>query len=312
MVPKNIYRALNIGLYVFVACALLYFVARWSYTEGFQTSAEQSGVSYPLCFLTVAPQEEYLDFLLKMTNTQPVFVVCDSNEYVPPQQIKSKDYSAIIITEKDAPTIKPVSPNTIYFVKIADEVCGKNGFLNTNNAITKSPSAWDKALYYFCMKNHTDYVWFIEEDVFVPRPTIFDEINAKYPTTDLVTKQHVLEKDDPGFYWWFDGEGRMDRPYYRSLVCASRVSRKLLNLVGKMAQEKHTVCFLEILFSSLAHNNGLTIEQIPELQSIIFRHSWTKDTVHMNGLFHPVKNVAEHTKFRTYLESKTNRGQILG
>ena len=296
MAYKHIYRTLYIGLYVCVAVALLYLIAHASYTEGFQ-----SPTPYPVCFLTVAPKEEYLDFLLKFTLTQPVYVVCDNNDYNPPDIYKS-----VIITEADAEAIQPVAPNTLYFLKIADDACGKRGFLNTNNAVPKTPSAWDKALYYFCLKNMSEYVWFVEEDVFIPRATILDEINQKYPTTDLITKQHVLEKDDPAFYWWFDGEGKMDRPYYRSLVCASRISRRLLTLVGKMAKEKRTVCFLEILFSSLAHNNGLTIEQIPELQSIIFRHDWTKDTVHMNGLFHPVKNVSEQTEFRNYLESKSN------
>ena len=246
-----------------------------------------------------------MDFLLNLTSTQAVFVVCDNNEYTPPTQIKSKDYRAIIVTDADQ-GIRPVSPNTLYFIQIPEEVSAKNGFINTNNAITKTPSAWDKALYYFCLKNPTDHVWFVEEDVFIPRSNILDEINSKHPNTDLVTKQHVFEDDDPGFYWWFDGEGKMERPYYRSLVCAVRVSRNILNLVSKMAKEKRTVCFLEILFSTLAHQNNLSIEQIPELQSIIFRHSWTKDTVHMNGLFHPIKDVSEQTEFRRHLESESD------
>ena len=310
MTSKNIYRALYIGLYVFIAVALLYLVAHSSYTEGFSAN-KQAVPSYPVCFLAVAPQEEYLENLLKFTLTQPVFIVCDNNEYEPPAQIKSKDYTAVVITEASQEEMPPVSPNTLYFVKIADGICGKHGFINTNNAIPKTPSAWDKALYYFCLKNMSENVWFIEEDVFIPRADILDEMNAKYPTADLVTKQHVLDTDDPSFYWWFDGDGKMERPFYRSLVCASRVSRRLLNLVKKMAKEKRTVCFLEILFSTLAHQNQYTIVQAPELQSIIFRHSWTKDTVHKNGLFHPVKNISEHTTFRNHLNSQSNGGKII-
>ena len=297
-----------IGLYVFIAVALLFLIARSSYTEGFQTAA---ATAYPVCFLTVSPQEAYLDNLLKYTLTQPVFVVCDNNEYQPPSQIKSKDYTPVIITDANQPEMPPVSPNTIYFIKIADDVAGKRGFINTNNAIPKTPSAWDKALYYFCLKNMSPHVWFIEEDVFLPRHNILDELNRKYPDTDLVTKQHVMDKDDPEFYWWFDGDDKLNRPFYRSLVCATRVSRRILDLVTKMAKEKRTVCFLEILFSTIAHHNKFTIENPPELQSIIFRHSWTKDTVHMNGLFHPIKNIAEHDEYRTHLDSKSNGSQIL-
>ena len=78
MISKNIYRTLYIGLYVFIAVALLFLIARSSYTEGFQTAA---ATAYPVCFLTVSPQEAYLDNLLKYTLTQPVFVVCDNDDY---------------------------------------------------------------------------------------------------------------------------------------------------------------------------------------------------------------------------------------
>jgi len=303
MRSRNTYKVIYIVLYVFVAAGLLYLIANASYTEGFQSVAP---VLYPLCFLCVSPPEDFLNNLLEMTKTQPVYVVCDNNDYQPPVQIKSKDYTAIILTEASNNNEYGVSPNTIHFIKIQDDECGKRGYINSASTIPKKPSAWDKALYYFCLKNAAKHVWFIEEDVFIPRPNILDEMNARYANTDLVTKQHVSEKDDPAFYWWFDAEEKMERPYYRSLVCATRVSRRIFDKVAIMAKEKRTVCFVETLFSTIAHHNQFTIEQAPELQSVIFRHTWTKETVHMNGLFHPVKDVAEHNAFKQYLGSKSN------
>ena len=303
---KTTHKIMYNILYVVVAFALLYFIAsRINYAEGFQNiantqrpSPRPSPTIYPLCFLCVAPPKEFLESLVQFTKTQPVYVLCDNNEYKPPE---SANYKTIRITERDTTKSHPVTPGLLYIVQIEDSVCGKDGYINSASTIPKKPSAWDKALYYFCLKNMAPHVWFVEEDVFVPRANIFDEMNGRYPNTDFVTKQHVLEADDPGFFWWFDAEGKMERPYYRSLVCAARVSRNIFNEVAKMAKEKRTVCFVETLFSTIAHHNNFTIEIAPELQSVIFRHDWTKETVHMNGLFHPVKDVKDHIAFRAHL-----------
>jgi hypothetical protein len=200
-----------------------------------------------------------------------------------------------------------VSSGVLYIVQIQDEVCGEHGFINAASTIPKKPSAWDKALYYFCLKNSTNHVWFVEEDVFFPRYNIFDEINRRYPNTDFVTKQHVSEKEDPDFYWWFDAEGKMERPYYRSLVCTARISRNIMNEITKIASEKRTICFVETLFSTIVHHKKFTLELAPELQSVIFRHDWTKETVHMNGLFHPVKDVKDQIAFRMHLEGSATK-----
>ena len=300
MGSKGSHKIVYTILYVLVAVALLYFIAsRVNYAEGFQLAgpAAPSGL-YPLCFLCVAPPKEFLESLIKFTATQPVYVICDNNEYDPPE---SMDYKTVRITEKNPEMSHPVNPGTLYIVQISDEVCGKNGYINSASTIPKKPSAWDKALYYFCEKSSAPHVWFVEEDVFIPRANIFDEMNTRYPNTDFVTKQHVSETEDPGFFWWFDAEGKMERPYYRSLVCAARVGRNLFREIATMAAEKKTVCFVETLFSTIVEHKKFTKEIAPELQSVIFRHNWTKDTVHMNGLFHPVKDVKDHIAFRKHL-----------
>jgi len=269
--------------------------------EGFQEAAAVTPniSTYPLCFLCVAPPKEYLKTLVPFTQTQTVYVICDNNEYVPPDSL---DYKTVKITERDAATSHPVSPGVLYIVQIPDDICGKAGYINSASTIPKKPSAWDKALYYFCVKNMAPHVWFVEEDVFIPRPDIFDEMNGRYPNTDLVGKQHVSETEDPGFFWWFDAEGKMERPYYRCLVCAVRISRNIFAEIATMAAEKKTVCFVETLFSTIVEHKKFTKELAPELQSVIFRHNWTKDTVHKNGLFHPVKEVKDHLEFKAHLD----------
>lgn len=263
-----------------IALLLLFFFIQVFGTspkiEGFQ---EQSKVVIAL--LCVCPTERVIEFAKNYATTHPTYIICDDPRC-------------------DTPTL----PN-ITFVKITDDECRRTGYNNSNPAIPKRPSAWDKVILYFCEKNlEPEHVWFIEEDVFVPRADIFKELDQRYPTTDLVTKQHVKDSDDPSFEFWYDGDGKMERPFYRSLVCCTRVSRSLFEKVKELRHEKKTLCFIEIIFNTLAVKNNFTIEQPEELQSIIFRHTWTEDTVNNDGLFHPVKDTALHDTYRERLSSQ--------
>lgn len=264
----------------FIAILLLFlFVQMFSTSpklEGFQ---EQSKVVIAL--LCVCPTERVIEFAKNYAVTHPTYIICDDPGC-------------------DTPTL----PN-ITFIKLTDDECRRRGYSNSNPAISKRPSAWDKVILYFCEQNlEPEHVWFIEEDVFVPRADIFKELDQRYPNTDLVTKQHVKDSEDPGFEFWYDGDGKMERPFYRSLVCCTRVSRRLFDKVKELHDEKNTLCFIEILFNTLAVQNNFSIQQPGELQSIIFRHTWTEDTVNSNGLFHPIKDTKLHDTYRERLASQ--------
>jgi len=244
--------------------------------EGFQS---QSNIV--ICLLCVCPTERVLAFAAKYAVTHPVYVVCDD------------------------PNCEVPASSPFTFVKLTDDDCRTSGYNNSNSAIPKRPSAWDKAILYFCEKNTApDYVWFIEEDVFVPRESLFKELDDRYPSTDFIMKQHVKDTDDPSFEFWYDGDGKMERPFYRSLVCATRVSRALLNRVKELHDSNKTLVFIEIMFNTLAVKHGLTMDMPPELQNIIFRHDWTEDTVHKDSLFHPVKDTKLHDTYRERLAQK--------
>jgi hypothetical protein len=241
--------------------------------EGFQSQSK-----IVICLLCVCPTDRVLNFAKNYAATHPVYIVCDDPNCVTPQGL----------------------PFT--FIKLTDDVCRTSNYNNSNPAIPKRPSAWDKAIYYFCEQNTSpDYVWFIEEDVFVPRESLFKELDDRYPTTDFIMKQHVKDTDDPSFEFWYDGDGKMERPFYRSLVCTTRVSRAMLNRVKELHDSKKTLVFIEIMFNTLAVKYGLTMETPSELQSIIFRHTWTEDTVNNDQFFHPVKDTALHDTYRERL-----------
>ena len=136
-----------------ILCSLVILTLLYVFTcrmEGFQelqpVAATHSVSTYPLCFLCVAPPKEYLKILVSYTQTQVVYVICDNNEYIPPE---SSDFKTVKITEADASTSYPVTPGVLYIVQIKDDICGKTGYINSASTIPKKPSAWDKALYLF-------------------------------------------------------------------------------------------------------------------------------------------------------------------
>jgi hypothetical protein len=236
-----------------------------------------------ICLLCVCPNTRVLDFAAKYAKTHPVVVILDD------------------------PTCSiPPNSEDLTFVRITDEECVKTGYINSNTAILKRPSAWDKAIYYFCVKDRSpEHIWFIEEDVFVPRPALFKELDQRYPATDFIMKQHVKDTDDPSFEFWSNGDGKMERPFYRSLVCTTRISRRLLDRVKDLHDQHNTLVFIEIVFSTLAQKHGYSMEMPHELQSIIFRHTWTEDTVNKDQFFHPVKDTALHDSYRARLGTHT-------
>ena len=235
-----------------------------------------------ICLLCVCPNTRVLEFAEKYAITHPVTVVCDDPNCTVPESAK------------------------FTFVKITDEECIQTGYNNSNPAILKRPSAWDKAIYYFCVKNRgPEHVWFIEEDVFVPRPELFKELDVRFPSTDYIMKQHVKDSEDPSFEFWKDGDGKMERPFYRSLVCTTRISRRLLDRVKDFHDRHNTLIFIEIIFNTLAQQNGYSMEMPHELQNIIFRHTWTEETVNPNQFFHPVKDTALHDTYRERLSQRS-------
>ena len=273
-------KSLHLSIF-FVVIGLLALWFVFYTTPSNTVEAFQSQSNIVICLLCVCPTERVLEFAKNYAVTHPVYVVCDDPNCTVPES----------------------SPFT--FVKLSDDVCRASNYNNSNPAIPKRPSAWDKAIYYFCVQNTApSYVWFIEEDVFVPRESLFKELDERYPTTDFIMKQHVKDTDDPSFEFWYDGDGKMERPFYRSLVCATRVSRRLLDRVVELHDSKKTLVFIEIMFNTLAVKHGLTMEMPNELQNIIFRHSWTEDTVNDNQFFHPVKDTALHDTYRERLKQR--------
>jgi hypothetical protein len=257
-------------LFIVLLLAYLFFTAP---VEGFQ--APQTVV----CFLCVCPNEKVIGFARKVSEKYKTYIVCDD------------------------PHCKTPNIPEITFIKITDAEAASTGWTRSNITIKKPTTAWDKVLYYFAVKNTIPaHVWIIEEDVFVPDASVLTTIDVKYPDADLVAKQNVRDDEDPDFLWWFDADGYLEKPHYRSLVCATRLSRRLLEAVKAFVKEHGRLVFIEIIFNTIVSQQGMKLEMPEELSTIIWRHEWTAETVDTLHLFHPIKDVNLHDSYRDRLD----------
>lgn len=221
-----------------------------------------------ICILCIKPDIKQIHFYKHLTSAYDVYFVCDN----------LKNTSTIL--------------EGIHFINIDPSISLINGFINSNTAIfPKTPIAWDKALYYFSSVNTSyDNVWFIEEDVLVPSLKTVPYIDSKYGIEDLLVASHISYEDEPLWLHWKQAIN-LTKPHYKSMVCAIRVSKRLLECIKEYANKNKTLYFIELLFNTLAAQNGLTIKKIPELSTITHKDKFEKSEIIDTNLYHPFKDL---------------------
>ena len=193
----------------------------------------------------------------------------------------------------------------IIFIQISDTECESRGYIDSNFAIGKKISAWDRAIYYFCEINtNYDYVWFIEDDVFIPHSSTLYVIDNKYRTfnNDLLCEGNSENSTGYTNEWhWRYAVGKINIPWYCSMVCAIRVSNKLLECIRIFVEGKRTLVFIEIMFNTIAMQNGLSVAVIEELSNVVFRKEYMLSDFNKINLYHPVKDISQQEMIRKNL-----------
>jgi hypothetical protein len=247
-----------------------------------------------ICLLCFKINIIHINFLNSITNYK-IFILCDDNNC---------DTNFIINTN-------------IEIIKIPDEESYNNGYKNSNCCIKKNPSAWDKVFYYFGKKNlNYDNVWILEDDVFVPNNDIFYNLDIKYKNADLLCKSNIDYKiDNLENKKWSSAHKKHNLPWFKSMVCCCRISKKLFSKIVKYVEQKNELFFIETMIPTIANHKKLSIIEIEELmyiepkphpgnryrQVINGKNVWmTKsiDDVKKNYFYHPVKNLELHEKYR--------------
>jgi hypothetical protein len=245
-------------------------------------------MKYIICFLTVNPSRQFYEFAKKFQNENyDVYICIDDDSY----KIPGYDFKIPII-------------------QINNIICEYYGYKNTVMYFKNRACSRDKALYYFALsKNIFKYLWLIEEDVFIPDVNIISDIDLKYPNIDLLTSSNsIINSLDemPHWHWKkIKNDINLPFPWACSMICATRISPKLLECIDNYTDIYKTLFLDEALFNTICIYNDLTIEVIDELRdTITFRNSWTLNNINKKNLFHPVKNFNTHIVFRNYLETQ--------
>lgn len=237
---------------------------------------------YAICWLCVNPNIITLKFAetLKIENYDIYICIDDVNVNLPKYD-KSK-ITVLKISSKEA-------ENNYYFGSVT--YC-------KNRACSR-----DKALYYFTFINSKyDYIWFLEEDVFIPNKCTIPNIDNKYKYADLLSQANEINiGDGKAPYWqhWDRNKNLIDYPWAHSMICAVRVSKTLLKKIKLFVEKSKSLLFCEMLFNTIAFQNNLTILNPIELSNIIFQfRDLNLINVNINYLYHPIKNIKTHETLR--------------
>ena len=249
-----------------------------------------SGITAALCFLTGKPSTETLEFaqVLAADAVQydlHVFVMVDDNQL-------------------NLTTLNAKAP--LRLLQIPNDQPLHHGFHQTISLGPRWPdmSSWDKALFYFCvLQKQYDFVWLIEEDVFIPSARAIRSLHQLYSdTADLVIPRNgVNQLGDPASWVWPLAVGKFIPPWSCSMVNMVGLSRRMLTHVHDYVRWRGAVPFHEFFFNTLAMQHpNLTMVAPTELTGIVYLGAHKFDHIQRqpNNMWHPVKNLETRSLWR--------------
>lgn len=239
-----------------------------------------SNKKYAICLLTFQPKSDLLKLYSKFQSYTyySFYVVVDDQEW---------NTSNL---QKEFPKF--------HFIKIKEEDCKKNGFYDFNFFVKNGePSAWDKAIMYFShiYPNDYDFVWFIEDDVFIPNIENIFKIDQKYNDDFIVKKINCNEKQD----WNKCCEKKVDKIFHKTIcktmVCICRISKHFFHIINQYIQKYKSGFFIEFFFPILAKYYQLQIKELNEMSTIVYRKNWTIEEIleHPDYFYHPIKDIQQ-------------------
>jgi hypothetical protein len=228
-------------------------------------------------------------------NNYDVYMIFDDNK---------EDYISLI--KENHPHL-----NNIIFIQMDEKKCHEAGikYLNSllhNGTIHNTRGfGWEKGIYSFT-KSNTNYnhVWLLEEDVFIFDESTLVNIDEKYGDKDILCNSSYGEGKLNEWLWKYISIP-FNPPYYCGMMCACRLSKKYLQIIKEYASYNKKLFFLEAFFPTLAKCSNLDVVPNPsELLTITSISKFNYDKFNKTNLFHPCKDVKEHTFLRHYLNNK--------
>lgn len=141
-----------------------------------------------------------------------------------------------------------------------------------------------------------DYVWFIEDDVFIPSAQhLISMIELSHQEGADYVSAHSNKNLDGGLGWWWQLMSRngIPLPWYGGLAVIAGMSRPLLDGIREYADKHKRLLFIELMFNTIAMHKGLKVFHPPEITHLSFNGT-DKDgapqILKPGEFFHPVKD----------------------
>lgn len=241
-----------------------------------------------IAFLCIIPNRDMIIFAEKLSLYYNVFIFIDDNNY----RINNTN-------------------SKVNYIKINNNECISKGYkftqepflINVINNAGKLLTSWDKVIYYFCeLFKEYDHLWIIEDDVFIPSINTIINIDNIYKNYDLLTQRHelgTLEQAKNNDWFWYYCSLYFKEPYYKSMSCCIRLSKKLMMLIRDNVKNHKIIPYHEFSFNTIAHQNGLQIGIPDELKdTIVYRREWKLQEFKIDKIYHPVKDFDNHEYYR--------------
>lgn len=204
--------------------------------------------------------------------------------------LKDKEYDIFVCCDE------PTKIKKHEIISIKSSICERAGYKNTVSYCKDRACSREKALYYFkkINKNYKN-IWLIEDDVFIPSIQSIKDLDHKYfSEIDLLAPANAICQEKEGeWIHWEKIIPYIGPPYGISMVCAIRISDKLLNAIDNYAKQNKTLFFCEALFNTLALQNNLTTWIASELENILCKPNWETfaEALFKKQMCHPIKNI---------------------
>ena len=257
------------------------------FAAAINTTAGRSFSPSAISFLTRRPSPETVSFASELARSIPsidVHIIIDDNTFDIPQ----------------------VNMSAVRFVRFNDTICSESGFSSSNTFGTgKDCSAWDKAIYFFTrVSTHYKFMWFVEEDVFIPSASAFLAVHQLYSRSHDLIVPNVEYNFDGDVSIWYHAYLLAEAfvpPWSYGMVCAMGVSRRLLSAVDEYTRWRGHSSFIEFLFHTLAlHDHRMKVIVPAELSTIVYRKNYNFEQMQAapNNWWHPVKNFSLQDQWR--------------
>ena len=260
-----------------------------------------------ICFLTKNPHDDFYKLIKDFIPNHKVYVCIDDNNH-------KVDWEGVEIIQMDENIPHQAGYHSMHLDKFPKFY---------NKSISR-----EKAHYYIHKNLDTNHVWFIEEDVFIPRHDLLKQIDDEFKDSDLLIRDIQTIETHPNWpHWigptgdsdniihpnrtWLSGKKISNKDLKRSMISAVRVSKKFVECMDMYLHDHNRIGLFmdELCIPTLAYLYNLKIDCPKELGYILWRDGkqkdneyiifpYSKDKVNENMMYHPIKDLKRQITLR--------------